>query len=792
MPRSKTAIAPGPAPGRASGRFGRLLLYVTLLLCPLVFSASTLEAFEFPKTLLLRAVALGFACAGLWSTGAAWLAGTPVRLTLRRTLGDPVAWAALGLLAAGAASSAASLSPRTSVLGSQESFAGLLTLGSQVVLFFAFRASCAEPRHYGGLLPAVALSAAGAAGYSVIQGLGLDPITWTRRQEFMGLVRGAGTMGNATFLGGFLATTVPLVALLAAGAARRRAWAALGGWLAIVLLGVAGVGVTLTRGAWLALAGGFGVMALGALGSMPSQAGRRRLVLAGGALAAVTALGAGLFPPTRGIAVAMARRVVHTVRVQTQELPSGNVSYREELRPTLWRVALQLWRDHPGLGVGLDAFQLGYLRHRSREVWSVSGQSTPQNAHNELLQALATQGLAGGSALLAAAAALAAGLRRAWRRAPAERPLVVAVAASLTAAGLHLCFSFTVAALGLLLAFLAALVSRLAWPAPSAPAPPPLGRQPRLALAAVATTIALILEWSLVLRPLRADLEASAGVRLDLGRPGDGLTRLRRAVELDPGRDGLWTHLGISALSYSELLPDGAQRAAFTAESRQAFERAAGLVPANAYHHLNRGRALLAQALARPPAGTADEVAAAFDEALRLDPRNPYISAEAGRAALGLGDTSRVLAEAERCRGIDADFGACEWLLANLSLELAHSAPRDAAERQRLLAEAGDRLKRAASMRWYGDDSAQALAASQGAAVLVSIGHAGEAKDLADLAVYKAPDSPEARYHLGRAWEALGRLDLAAEAYRAALTLAPGHRASAAALHELAAAGARP
>ena len=74
----------------------------------------------------------------------------------------------------------------------------------------------------------------------------------------------------------------------------------------------------------------------------------------------------------------------------------------------------------------------------------------------------------------------------------------------------------------------------------------------------------------------------------------------------------------------------------------------------------------------------------------------------------------------------------------------------------------------------------------------ISIGHAGEAKDLADLAVYKAPDSPEARYHLGRAWEALGRRDLAAEAYRAALTLAPGHRASAEALHEWAASGARP
>ncbi len=792
MARPKSTVARGTARGLAPGRVGRLLLFVTLLLCPLLFSSSTLEDFEFPKTVLLRAVALLFACAGLWSAGTVWLGVAPARVTLTRPLRDPATWAALGLLAAGAASSAASISPRTSVLGSHASFAGLLTLGSYVVLFFAFRASCPEARHYRAMLPAVAVSAACAAVYSIVQALRLDPIAWARKQEFMGLVRGAGTMGNATFLGGFLAMTLPLVALLAVGAARRRAWAALGAWLAIAVLGVAGVAVTLARGAWLALAGGAAVMALGLLGSVPSRTLRRRLALAGAALATLAALGVVLSPPARQIVVAMARRVVLTLRVQAGEGRAGGVSYREELRPVLWSVALQLWRDHPGLGLGLDAFQLGYPRHRSREVWSVSGHSTPQNAHNELLQTLATQGLAGGSALLAAAAVLALGLRRAWRQAPGERPLLVATAASLAAAGLHLCFSFAVAALGLLLAFLAALVSQLAWGLPPAPSAPPLGRPARLALAAAATAIGLVLEWSLVLLPLRADLEASAGVRLDLGRPGGGLTHLRRAVGLDPGRDVLWTYLGISALSYAELLPDGAERAAFTAESRQAFERAAALVPVNAYHHLNRARALLAQALARPPAGTVGEVEAAFDEALRLDPRNPYLAAQAGRAALRLGDEARVRAEAERCRGIDADFGACDWLLANLDVELAYSASIDHAERGRLLAQAGNRLKRAASLRWYEDDNAQALAASQGASVLVSIGRAGEAKDLAELAVYKAPGSPDARWNLGRVWEHLGRPDLAVEAYRAALALAPGHRESASALSRLLAPGARP
>lgn len=619
----------------------------------------------------------------------------------------------------------------------------------------------------------------------MLQALRLDPIAWSRTQEFMGLWRAQGTLGNATFLGGFLAMALPLVALLAVEAARRRAWSALLTWLVVAFLGVAGLGVTLARGAWLALAGGAIVMALGLVGTAPSPAVRRRLALAGAVFVVVAALGVAVSPPARRVVGAMARRVVLTLQARPQERPTAGVSYREEPRPALWRVALELWRENPWLGIGLDTFQLGYPRHRSLEVWRVAGHRTPQNAHNELLQTLATQGLAGGAALLAGVTALALGLRRAWRRAPAERPLLATAAASLVAACLHLCFSFTVAALGLLLAFLAALVSQLAWDAPATAEPPPLAKGVRQAFVVAVAALVLALEWTLVLLPLRADLAARASRPLELARPGSGLVHLRRAVALDPNRDLLWSQLGASAFGFAELLPEGPQRAAFVSESRQAFERAIALVPVNAYHHQNLARALLAQALAQPPAATARQVEAAFDDALRLDPRNPYVLAEAGRAALQLHDPERVRTDAERCRSVDDEYGACEWLLANLDIDLALSGSTAPPERDRLLSQAGERLKRAAYMRWYEDDSAQALAASQGAAALISVGRVTEGKDLAELAVYKDPRFPDARYNLGKAWERLGERQRAEDAYRAALAIAPGHRESAAALRAL-------
>lgn len=772
--------------GRATpADFGRSVLFLTLLGCPLLFSTTTLEAFEFPKVLLLRAVALAFAGAGLYRLArpVAGAEGAWTALTGWRR--DPLSWAVLALLAAGTASCVASVSPLTSLRGAHESFAGLLTLASYVVLFFALRGLCRDCLHFRQLLPALALAVAGAAGYAVLQALRLDPIRWTRTQEFLGLWRAQGTLGNPTFLGGFLATALPLVALLGVEAARRKAWRAVAAWLVIGALGMAGLGVTLARGAWLGLACGVAVMAAGLVGTAPSPALRRRLALAGAALLLLAALGVALSPPARRVVGAMARRVVLTLQSRPQERPEAGLSYREEPRPALWRVALQLWRDHPWLGEGLDSFQLGYPRHRSLEVWHVAGHRTPQNAHNELLQTLATQGLAGGAALLAVVAGLALGLRTAWRRAPAERPLLAAVAASLVAAAVHLCFSFVVAALGLLLAFLAALVSR-ASQGETAPAPaaPPAGPA-RRAWLAVTIVLVLALEWALVLRPLRADLAARAAQVQELDQAGSGLGLLRQSVALDPRRDLLWSRLGASAFGLASLLPEGPQQAAFQAEARAAFEAALRLVPLNAYHHQSRARALLAQTLARPRAAAPADVFAAFDEALRLDPRNPYIAAEAGRAALQLRDLARVRTQAERCRAADEQFGACDWLLANLDIDAALSGASAPAERQRLLSEAGDRLKRAAYMRWYEDDSAQALAASQGAAALISVGRLQEGKELAELAVHKDPRFADARYNLGKAWERFGDRARAEASYRAALALAPGHAEAVAALRAL-------
>src|SRR5262249_938926 len=139
---------------------GRGLLLLHLALSPLVFSTGTLEAFEFPKVLLLTATAILLGALGLCILlRTLALAQTGSRLV--RACSDPVGLGVVLLLVSAAASTAASISPRTSWLGTLHSHTGLGTVTAYTVLFFATRALCRTWADARRFLAASVLAAAG-------------------------------------------------------------------------------------------------------------------------------------------------------------------------------------------------------------------------------------------------------------------------------------------------------------------------------------------------------------------------------------------------------------------------------------------------------------------------------------------------------------------------------------------------------------------------------------------------------------------------------------------------------
>jgi O-antigen ligase len=188
-----------------------------------------------------------------------------------------------------------------------------------------------------------------------------------------------------------LVRTWPLAASLALAYGGRRRWLA-GAATGVMLLALA---LTFSRGAWL-----LGVP-VGAL--VLAAHYRRREAWIGGV--AVVAL-AGMVFLGRG----------------------DDLS----LRPAVWQAAWGMWRDHLWLGVGLDGFQWFYPRYMTLSAWR---EPLLYHPHNVILEMGTGMGVLG----LLAAAGIAWGWLRAWRRARrlGPSPIVIGLTAGLAAGMAH-------------------------------------------------------------------------------------------------------------------------------------------------------------------------------------------------------------------------------------------------------------------------------------------------------------------------------------------------------------------
>jgi O-antigen ligase/tetratricopeptide (TPR) repeat protein len=803
--------------GARAGGFslGIGLLLIHLALSPLVFWRETTEAFEFNKVLLLRAAALALGALALTTgTGQLIRRERSLRELLRplaELVQDPVALGFLLFAVSALVSTGTSLSPRTSLDGAPESFAGLSTVLAYTALFAATRWLAPTAAAGRCLLLGPVLAAGVASTYALVQVTGTDPLDWGRVSDFAAFVRPFATLGHPNFLAAFLVMTGPLVAVFAREAAGRRQWLPLAALALTGALSALAVVLALSRGAWLAAVCA-GVTLLAGWG----RSGLRRRAPAGGAVLVVGAAGLGLLALLVPGGTALAARVGHL----------GDDSGRLHV----WRAGLAIFRDHPLLGCGLDAFQLAFPGHRTVAYWLAGAEwgVTPLKAHNEAVHILATQGLLGAGAVLFLTAALVrAGVRawqRAWQRArPDDRPLVAALAAGIVAFYVQNLFSFTVAGCGTLFVTQAALLAQMARPQapePSRAAPTP-GRWPLLVAGILAALVfagnvagsggepsvravlgcvallgavglgtlglarlspapgpdaaagsaeprqgrgrapvlqgaiwagAAFLLWPTVLCPLEASRACSAGEQLLAADPHQAIARLDRAVALAPATDLYWAKLGTALQAAARAAADPAECRDMLVRARTAFERAEALVPVNPYHHANLG-AVLAQlagaGLARP-----DQALTEFDAALAADRNNAYFYVDAGSAALEVGNPARARAYAARGIALYPRFAPAHALLGDVAL--AQGKAREAV----------GPLGAAVRHSWYGDDEGHRLAVAHLATALLQLARPDEALRLVRPALARAPEDVELRLRLAEALAALGRRDEARAEYR--------------------------
>lgn len=568
MPRSDLDAREGWS--RWGARMGVCVALAGSWLC---FSILQTATYSLPKL-----VALAAGCWLAWTF--LWVGAAKGEVVPRRTALDP---AFICLAAVGAASACLGDDPVLSLVGRFRMYAyGLTALALYVGLFYA----SAWSREPGTPAVARCLVAAGAfaGGYAVLQAGGVEPFVAMARRLPEG--RAIATMGSPVYLGSCLLMALPLALYLAldgAGLDRFLGW--VGGFFI-----ASGLVLTYSRGAWLGAA--LGVLAfLWWTGRLRLPAGPKSL--------AASAVAAGL-------AVLLLAAGVSRLRKTTAS---------DFGRLHLWASAWGVVREKPWLGTGPDNFEAALRRHKTlgfmRHTGITSGQS---NAHNDLIQALATTGLLGLAAYLwvlwGAARLLAEALAD-----PARRTLAAAVGGAL--AGLFLQAKLNPTSLPSLAAA-AALCGLLA----SGFGP---GWRPTLRWAPLVPWLASSVALAGSLRLALADFhQRKALVFQSVGRFDLAGREFPQAIRLHPYetdyRAAYWRFLIQSA----ERTSDAALRLAFLEQAALLGEEAVRLRPAHIDGYQMLGAGLYELSRAGGP-DRLEEAERALDRALELDQAFPSL-----------------------------------------------------------------------------------------------------------------------------------------------------------------------
>jgi tetratricopeptide (TPR) repeat protein len=552
------------------------------------------EPFMLPKITFMTACAL--ALVGLWLARTVHLRRTAVPLSA-------ATGAVAALLVLLVATTVLSDRPWTSLVGYFSRYTGLWSyLVHLVALVAALR--LVDLRYGRTLLRTGVVALTVVTGYGLVQAAGLDPVDYVDS----GLPMAFSTMGNTNFGGAWAGAASAFAVAVALSRDEERGWRVYAGVVAPLAV-VYAVLTGTSQGPVVAVAA-VGTTLVVLLSERDHPVRRwvaQRRAAAVGALAALVLLVTGVAVGARSFLAA--------------ELDQALVE-----RPEFWAAALDVWRDNPVLGTGLDTFAHVFLAYRPASHALANGTSTTDAPHSVPLGMLSNGGaltfLAWTAVVVLVALAVLRGVRRVHGP---ERALLAGFSGVLAGYLLQSLISFDMPPLALLFFLSAGAVLALAWPPrwrelrlPGAPplpaatrrgrqaAPPPVPGSTRVLQGAVAVVLLAVM-W-LALYPIRADRAAASAVPLARdGQIADAVDRLQRASELNPSE----ARYLYSEAQIHQQVGDGPSALA-------AAEKASRRDPGPVEYVLLAARQ--AEAL-----GELDRTRAFYEQALRRDPRDPPV-----------------------------------------------------------------------------------------------------------------------------------------------------------------------
>ena len=534
-----------------------------------------------------------------WLTGSAamvWIArlwinpGQPVLWT-------PVSWAVLAFVAlAGARWATADIE----YVAREE----VLKVLMYALLFLIISTNLTKQKYEKAIVTTLLVMAVALSLYAAFQYLAQSPKVWNYVRPFMYGRRGSGTFFNPNHLAGFLELIVPFgVAFCLVG--RLKPWARIAAGYAAVM-GLVGIGVSLSRGGWLATAASFlalfGMLLLHRVHRAVSIAVLSLMLLAG------------------CVFVLQSR---DNQQRFSEVFKEGRV---DNIRFQVWKPAIDIWHEYFWFGAGPAHFDIQFRKHRPPTV-----QMRPDRAHNDYLNTLADWGVVGTAFVALPWILLAVLLWKSWGNIARSAntlgdvrsnrlALAIGGVASLVAILAHSVtdFNMHIPSNAILVVTIFALLTGMSrheseaclkWPATGA----------RLALTVFLIASCGLLAWAGARRWHEEKLIAKANRLIEL--PKLRIKQLEAAFDFEPANPTTAYNLGETYRLMSWR--GNSDYAQFAEQAIPWFDRAMKLQPYDPYAPVGKGMCL--DWLSR-----FDEAEPWFHKAQELDPNNFFVMGHLG------------------------------------------------------------------------------------------------------------------------------------------------------------------
>ena len=616
----------------------RLCLYVTILAVPLAFDPRLHHPFVLEKVFILRfIVSCGMI---LWGVKI-FLEG---RVSWVKTeLNMPI----LAFLIVGIIATAFSKNPEISLVGSEIRNEGLLTLLTNLALFFLSLHFLLDMKRVPGW---ICLAGFVAACYGIIQRLGGDPITWNEPVWS----RVTSTLGQPNALGAYLAMVLPLSLTFAMnpdprqdkikgrGIGRR----VLGcGCFLVVLIALI---LTGSRGGWLGA--GAALLLFGILTMPRLETKARRVAFV---CIILTLLVTGAFSLHPGLSPL--RRIASTIHVERN--PQGHsISFdgtaRERL--TTWKASWRLFEANPWIGVGPEMMRQFFPRFLA----TGDPETEADRAHNFFLQEAVTKGIPGVAVAVWLLVTLFWSGKQGFSRNPSGENRIVATGF------LCACFGYIIQGL---VGFGLHTTTSLFWVSAAAVARLSVHEEKTVNVrGGITSRVILLILLSSVIIPnavlaidlYRADLEFGRSVRLmKSGRMNAALQAGHDANRIYPSGASYRAELGLSY--YRAGKKEGESRWISAAERWMAG--AVGMDPEDGHLRSWLGMIMAERYRASGDAILSLKASEAYQEAIQRLPRNPSVYVNLSNLLVDMRISDKALHVCKN--GLDLNPGSVEILM---------------------------------------------------------------------------------------------------------------------------------